>query len=135
MNQETKEKLISEMESYFGKDRRRIRHARKVLEHAEELLKKERGSGANECVVTSAAVLHDIGIHACEKKYGLTAGHLQEKEGPPIARRIMEKLNFEEDVIKEVCDIIASHHSPGEVDTSNFRILYEADRLVNLEGA
>lgn len=125
-------KLLNEMESYFGKDKKRIEHARKVLAHAEELLRKEKGNGVNKCVVTAAAVLHDIGIHACEKKYGLTLGHLQEKEGPPIARRIMEKLNFEEAVIKEVCDIIASHHSPGEVDTSNFRILYEADRLASL---
>lgn len=135
MNTDIKTNLLNEMEIYFGKDKRRIEHARKVLGHAEELLKKGKGNGANECVVTAAAVLHDIGIHACEKKYGLTTGHLQEKEGPPIARRIMEKLNFEEKIIEEVCAIIASHHSPGEVDTSNFRILYEADRLVNLEEA
>ena len=133
MNEEVKAKLLNEMESYFGKDKRRIEHARRVLGHAEDILKGEAANGANKTVVTAAAILHDIGIHACEKKYGLTLGNLQEKEGPPIARRIMEKLNFEEKIIKEVCDIIASHHSPGEVNTSNFRVLYEADRLVNLE--
>jgi hypothetical protein len=45
----------------------------------------------------------------------------------------MEKLHLREEVIKEVCAIIASHHSPGEVDTLNFKILYDADWLVNLE--
>jgi len=35
-------------------------------------------------------------------------------------------------IIDEVCDIIASHHSPGEIDTLNFKILWDADWLVNL---
>ncbi len=134
MDSEIKNRLIGEMESYFGKDKRRIGHAKKVLEFAEEILKEIKIlDGLNKAVITAAALLHDIGIHACEKKYNSSEGQLQEKEGPPIARHIMEKLNIEEKIIKEVCDIIASHHSPGEIDTSNFRILYDADWLVNLK--
>lgn len=43
--EETKEKLLEEMEKYFGDDMRRIAHAKKVMGFAEELLKKE--SSAN----------------------------------------------------------------------------------------
>ncbi len=134
MDSEIKNRLVGEMEFYFGKDKRRIGHAKKVLEFAEEILKEVKIlDGLNKAVITAAALLHDIGIHACEKKYNSSEGQLQEKEGPPIARHIMEKLNMEEKIIKEVCDIIASHHSPGEIDTLNFKILYDADWLVNLK--
>ena len=125
----TKEALIREMETYFKADTKRINHAHKVTEYAKELLQQEQGDYP---VIIGASVLHDIGIHAAEKKYGSTAGKYQEKEGPPIARRILNRLGFEPNQIKEICEIIAHHHSPGKIDTQNFKILYDADWLVNL---
>ncbi|MDP3791695.1 MAG: HD domain-containing protein [Candidatus Omnitrophota bacterium] len=122
-------RLLSKMEGYFAEDAKRIRHARAVLGYAKEILEKEKGDRE---VVIPAAILHDIGIKECEKKYNSTAGHLQEKEGPPIATGILHDLNVDEEIISEVCQIIASHHSPGEIDTANFRILWDADWLVNL---
>lgn len=77
-------------------------------------------------------MLHDIGIHQAQKKYGSTIGKYQEKEGPPIARRILTRLEFARNQIEEICDIIAHHHSLGKIDTQNFKILYDADWLVNL---
>jgi hypothetical protein len=44
----------------------------------------------------------------------------------------MEKLGIDESNIEEVCTIIGNHHSPGRIDTLNFKILYDADWLVNL---
>ncbi|TAN59146.1 HD domain-containing protein [bacterium] len=125
-----KELLILEMEKYFGPDQKRINHAKKVLGFAEQLLEKE---NADPLVVIAASVLHDIGIHKAEEKYKSSAGNYQEIEGPPIARGIMEKLHLKNEVIEEVCEIIAHHHSPGEVNTLNFRVLYDSDWLVNLK--
>ncbi len=125
-----KDLLLSEMEMYFGSDEKRISHARKVLGFAERLIEPEK---ADSLVVAAAAILHDIGIHKAEEKYHSPAGNFQEIEGPPIARGIMEKLHFKKEVIDEVCEIIAHHHSPGEIDTVNFRALYDADWLVNLK--
>ena len=122
--------LLSGMESYFGDDAKRITHARRVLEHAERLL--ERNPGTDRDVVVAAAVLHDIGIHEAERKHGSPAARFQELEGPPIARKIMEKVGMSEDKIGEVCDIIANHHTPGKVNTVNFKVLYDADFLVNV---
>ncbi len=117
------------MEAYFNGDARRINHARKVTEYAEELLKRE---GGDYPIVIGAAVLHDIGIHQAQEKYGSTSGKYQEKEGPPIARQILTRLGFEQNQIEEICEIIAHHHSPGKINTRNFKILYDADWLVNL---
>jgi HD superfamily phosphodiesterase len=125
-----KDKLLKEMENYFGADEKRRRHARRVLGYAEELLKTEDG---DRQIVEAAAILHDIGIHAAEAKYGSSAGKYQEIEGPPIAKKILEKIGFPKDKLPEVLEIIAHHHSPGKMDTPSFRVLYAADCRVNLE--
>lgn len=125
-----REKLIKELEEYFGDDKKRINHARKVLHFAEVLLKKEKGDWH---IVIPASILHDIGIKEAEKKYGSAAGHYQEKEGPAIARDILLKLGLKKKDIEEICKIIAHHHSPGKVNTQNFKVLYDADWLVNLK--
>ncbi len=124
-----KEALTRAMEAYFKGDAKRINHAHRVTEYAEELLKREVG---DYLIVIGASALHDIGIHQAEKKYGSTIGKYQEKEGPPIARRILIRLGFEPNQIQEICEIIAHHHSPGKIATKNFGILYDADWLVNL---
>jgi hypothetical protein len=123
------EKIRAAMEEYFGEDRRRIGHALKVAEFAEKILEHEPG---NRELVLAAAYLHDIGIHEAERKHGSAAGNLQEIEGPPIARNILTSLGYDEDFNDEVCAIIASHHSPGEVETDNFRVIWDADWLVNI---
>lgn len=124
-----KNNLLGKMEYYFGKDLKRIDHARRVLGYAEEIVKSE---GGDEDVIIAAAIMHDIGIHAAEKKYGSTAGRFQEIEGPPIAKHLLAMANFPSEKIDEVLEIIAHHHTPGKIDTKNFNVLYDADWLVNL---
>ena len=129
MTEAMKAALVAAMEAYFGQDVKRINHARKVTEYAEALLKPE---GGDYSIVIAAGVLHDIGIHEAERKYNSTAGKYQEKEGPPIAREILSRMGFPPQQIEEICQIIGHHHSPGVVNTTNFKILYDADWLVNL---
>jgi HD superfamily phosphodiesterase len=125
-----REKISLEMKKYFGTDFKRVNHALKVARHAEQILKME---GGHPLVVLSAAYLHDIGIHEAERKYGSPSGPYQEIEGPAIARRILEGLAVQGEIVDEVCGIIGHHHSPKEEESLNFQILYEADWLVNLE--
>ena len=117
------------MEKYFNDDSKRILHAKKVLEYAEKIMTKE---GGEKRVIMPAAILHDIGIKECERKYNSTNGKLQEKEGPPIAKRLLDKINYDCVYVDEILEIIANHHSFGKVNTLNFQIIYEADWLVNL---
>lgn len=125
-----KDKLLSELEAYFGKDIKRINHAKKVMGYAEELLRKEK---ADWHIVIPASILHDVGIKVAEEKYNSSAGHFQEKEGSVVAGKILLKIGLSKKDIDEICEIIAHHHSPGKVDTQNFKVLYDADWLVNLK--
>lgn len=125
-----KQKLIKGLEEYFGDDKKRINHAKNVMHFAEDILKQEEGDWH---IVIPASILHDIGIKEAERKYGSSAGHYQEKEGPAIARKILLKLGLKKENIEEICKIIAHHHTPGKVDTQNFKILYDADWLVNIK--
>lgn len=124
-----KQELLSALETYFGDDVKRINHAKHVLHFAETILEKET---ADPFIVIPASILHDVGIKVAEEKYNSTAGHYQEIEGPPVARKILLRIGFVKKDIDEICDIISHHHSPGKIETANFQVLYEADWLVNL---
>lgn len=123
------DKLIEAIKEVFGDDQRRITHALRVFEAAQELLRSE---DANPRIVVAAALLHDIGIPQAERKHGSAEPEFQELEGPPIARRILEGLDFPEKDIQHVCRIIANHHSARDIDTPEFRIVWDADWLVNI---
>jgi HD superfamily phosphodiesterase len=125
-----KDRVAIEMKKYFGKDFHRIGHATKVARYAEQIGKEEKG---NLAVILPAACLHDIGIHEAERKYQSTAARYQEEEGPPIARDILSRLGAKEELIEEVCEIVGHHHHPREEETLNYRVLYDADLIVNLE--
>lgn len=125
-----KDRVAVEMKKYFRSDFKRIGHAMRVARYAEAIGKQE---GGNLAVILSAAYLHDIGIHEAERKYQSTAAEHQEKEGPPIARSILESLKASGEMVGEVCDIISHHHHPRENETLNFKVVYDADRIANLE--
>ena len=125
-----KDKVAIEMKRYFGNDFKRIAHASRVARYAESIGKEE---GADMATVMAAAYLHDIGIKEAEKKYNSTASKYQEELGPPIARRILERLGAKKELLDEVCDIIGHHHHPREKETLNFKVLYDADLIANLE--
>lgn len=129
-NELMKDRIAVEMKKYFKTDFKRIGHATRVARHAEAISRQE---GGDLAVVLAAAYLHDIGIHEAERKHNSTGARFQEIEGPPIARQIMENIGVSEQLIGEVCDIIGHHHNPGPEETLNFKILYDADRIANIE--
>jgi hypothetical protein len=123
------DRLLEAMKATFGRDARRIEHAQAVLANAQELMKAE---GGDPKVILAAAVLHDIGIQAAEAKHGSSAGRWQELEGPPIAEAIMKDLGLDMDTRDHVGRIIANHHSARDIDTLEFRIIWDSDWLVNI---
>ncbi|MDA3898480.1 MAG: HD domain-containing protein [Desulfobacteraceae bacterium] len=125
-----KDRIAIEMKRYFKTDFKRIGHASRVARYAQKIGMAE---GGNMAVILASAYLHDIGIHEAERKHQSTAAVYQEQEGPAIARSIMEKLGASEDLIGEVCDIIGHHHHPREEETLNFKVIYDADLIVNIE--
>ena len=125
-----KDRVAIEMKRYFGTDFKRIGHATRVARYAERIGKEE---GADMAVVMAAAYLHDIGIKEAERKYNSSAAKYQEELGPAVARDILQKLGASEALIDEVCDIIGHHHHPRKEETLNFKVLYDADLITNLE--
>lgn len=124
-----REKLINKMKSILGRDTKRIEHALAVLDFAEKIQSAE---GGDALVVKASAILHDIGIHEAERKYNSSAGKYQQIEGPPIAEKILKSCNIPAGTIEHICRIIANHHTAKNIDTTEFRIIWDADNLVNL---
>lgn len=125
-----KDRVACEMKRYFQRDFKRVGHAGRVARYAEQIAKEEKG---DMVIVLCAAYLHDIGIHEAERKYKSTAAQYQEQEGPPIAQEMLARLAASLEIIDEVCDIIGHHHHPRPEETNNFKIVYDADLIANLE--
>ncbi len=124
-----RDELIDEMKTYFNEDQKRIEHALAVLDYAEQIQNVE---GGDPLIVRAAAIFHDIGICEAERKYGSSAGKYQEIEGPRIAENILKKYDISEEAVGHICRIIANHHSAKDIDTIEFRIIWDADWLVNI---
>ncbi len=128
-----KGKITKLLTDYFGTDFRRITHALEVMKYAEEIMKKTEGFDYD--IVMASALLHDVGIKLSEEKWGYNNGKTQEELGPPIARQLLESIDFPEDKITKICEIIGNHHSRSRYDYVELTILKEADRIVNrMEG-
>ena len=125
------DRVALEMKRYFGDDFRRIGHASRVARYANDIGASM--TDTNPAVINIAAYLHDIGIKEAERKFNSSAPKYQHHEGPPVARDILTTLGANEGLIDEVCDIIGHHHLPRKEETENFKALYDADLIANIE--
>ncbi|MDR1506136.1 MAG: HD domain-containing protein [Treponema sp.] len=126
-------KTIQEMIRFFGGDKKRIAHALKVYACAGTIAELENCTAEVKKTVILAAILHDVGIKVAEEKYGSCTMPQQEEEGPPVAREILLRLGNDPALTDRVCFLIAHHHHPGAAEDQDFRILLEADFIVNFE--
>lgn len=124
--------ILHKMAKYFGADTKRINHALKVYGFATMIAGREKLNKVEADAVKIAAILHDIGIHEAERKYGSSSGVYQEMEGPSIAWEILYEFNLETDILGRILFLIGNHHSYTEIDGTDFQILVEADFLVNI---
>ena len=46
---------------------------------------------------------------------------------------ILERLGAKPPLVDEVCDIVGHHHHPRKAETLNFKVIYDADWIANLE--
>ena len=119
------------MMEYFSGDPKRIQHFTKVHAYARLIGNMEQLSAPQQNILETAALVHDIGIRPAEEKYGRCTGSLQEKEGPAEARKLLEALCLPADVVDRVCYLVGHHHTYENMDGEDYRILVEADFLVN----
>jgi len=126
------EELIIRMTEFNSGDPKRIQHFLKVYEFAHVIGVKEGLDAKTQRIIDMASIMHDIGIRPSEEKYGRCDGKLQEQEGPAYAREMLAEFpEVTEDETERICSLIAHHHTYDNVDGIDYRILLEADFLVN----
>ena len=69
----------------------------------------------------TAIIFHDIGGSSIKDQY---------EKGPQITTDILKKLNCPESFIKQVCEIISTHHEHPDNPSEPFKALYDSDKLV-----
>ena len=126
------DELLYEMIRYDDRDVKRIQHFLKVHEFARLIGLEEKLDPYTQEILEAAAIVHDIGIHKAEEKYGRNTGKYQELEGPGEARTMLTALSWPEEVIDRVCYLVGHHHTYDNIDGMDYQILVEADFLVNL---
>jgi HD superfamily phosphodiesterase len=110
----------------------RIQHSVKVFAFAQNIARNEQCSEDLVFTLSLAAILHDIGIRNAEEKYHSSAGNYQEREGPPVAEKLMEDLTMEKSVKDRILYLIGNHHTYTNINGIDYQILIEADFLVNI---
>ncbi|MCE1199651.1 MAG: HD domain-containing protein [Marinilabiliales bacterium] len=131
MSEKIVSEVLSEMFRCNRQDQKRIEHSLKVWGYARALGILEGLDAGPQFVLELTAILHDIGIHVAESKYGWCDGALQETEGPPVAKEILRNKGVDQQVAERVCFIISKHHTFSAIDGIDFQLLVEADFLVN----
>ncbi len=124
--------ILNLMIKYNSPDVRRINHAIKVYFFAVNIAEEEVCDIETFNTIVYAAILHDIGIHEAEKKYGSSAGKFQEIEGPSVAKELLKDIELKEEIKNRIFYLIGNHHTYDKIDGIDFQILVEADFLVNI---
>lgn len=133
-------KLVQSMISHDKGDTLRIQHFLKVHDLSVTIGIGEGLDKETLDILEAASILHDIGIHPSELKYGNCAGPHQEELGPGEAETLLNKLNeslpsemaYSEKEIDSIKFLIGHHHTYQGIDRIEWQILVEADFLVNL---
>lgn len=124
------EQTRAALQSCFGTDPQRLEHTLAVAGWVETLLNY---IDADRKIALCAAYLHQVGATEAQRKHQSCAGQFLEIEGPPVVRTLLEQLGAEESLVEHVCELVGRQHTPNGVDSPEFRILWDALALVNLE--
>ena len=131
-HQNTVAQLMRLAVEYGHGDAKRMQHFLKVHDFSALIGHLENIDEETLFLLESAAVVHDIGIHNAEKKWGNSHGHYQEIEGPAVAKELLLQTGaYSEEEIERICFLVGHHHTYIHVEGMDYQILLEADFLVN----
>jgi predicted metal-dependent HD superfamily phosphohydrolase len=127
-------KTAEAMISFYSGDIRRINHFLCVYGLAKTIGELEGLPPETQEILEIAALTHDIGIKVVEDELGACTATQQEKEGPPVAEKMLRELDCPENIVQRVSILIGRHHTYTNIDGPDCQILLEADFLVNIHG-
>lgn len=124
-------RMQKKMIDFYEGSIRDIEHFLKVLSYASLIGRMEGVDEKTQCLIEMAAIVHDISIPYCRKKYGSANGKYQEKESEAILRPFLAEFELQQDVLERIIYLISHHHTADNIDGIDYQILIEADFLVN----
>ena len=125
-----KDRVAVEVKRYLKSDFKQISHATRVARHAERIAKDE---GGNPAIILCSSYLQNIGYSEALQKYGSATGEHLEKESVRLAEAILSRLGAKEQLLREVCQIIAHHCHPGPKESKEFNVVYDARLIAGIE--
>jgi hypothetical protein len=111
-------KLFELAQPYLEKNDFGIGHTKRVFEIAKKNFPVKHES---EELTYTAIIFHDIGGCSIKDQY---------EKGPQITTGILEKLGCPEQFIRQVCELICTHHEHPTNPSEPFKALYDSDKLV-----
>ena len=133
MDNKTVADLMQRMIAYSDGNLRDIAHFIKVHSYARTIGIQEGLPDYEQETVELAAIIHDIACPLCRIKYGNTNGKHQEEESAPLVREILEGIDIPAAMADRINYLVSHHHTYTNVDGIDYRILLEADFLVNAD--
>lgn len=118
MNSLDLEKVLELATPILEKNDFGVSHTKRVLQIAK---KNFPAKPELQDLTYTAIILHDIGGCTIKDQY---------EKGPEIATEILKKLGCPDSFIKQVCEIIRTHHDHPVNPTEPFKTLYDADKIV-----
>ena len=112
------EQVFQLAEPYLKKNDFGMPHTRRVFELAKQNFTIPQEL---EELIFCSIIMHDIGGSTIKKQY---------EDGPKIAAFILWKLGYDESFVKQVCEIVRTHHDHPDNPSLAFKILYDSDKLV-----
>jgi len=109
--------LFEQVKPHLDKNDFGMAHTRRVFDIAIDNFDIPREL---EELVLTTIVFHDVGGSSVKEQY---------ENGPGIATDILNSSGYDDDFIREVCEIISTHHDHPVNPSTAFKIVYDSDRV------
>ena len=129
----TTEEIICRMIEYSKGNKHDIAHFMKVWGYAHTIGMMEQLDEHTQQILEAAAVVHDIACPYCREKFGNASGKLQEENSEPLLREFFKDTGIDSGDLERIIWLVSHHHTYTGVDGQDYRILLEADYLVNAD--
>ncbi len=110
-------RLFQLVTPYLEKNDFGVGHTKRVLAMAQQLSIPM----TDEELVFTTIIVHDIGGPSIKEQY---------EQGPHIAQKLLTSLEYDENIIEDICNILRTHHDRPKTPSKPFMIVYDADQLV-----
>ena len=112
------DKLFELATPYLRKNDFGVAHTKRVFDISKQNFPVKPGLQA---LTYTAIIFHDIGGSTIKEQY---------EKGPQIATALLKKIGCSESFIKQVCEIIQTHHEHPDNPSEPFQSLFDSDKLV-----